>query len=216
MQKSLWGFIKSSPKGLYARRPSGSCLPDWQAQGPRITEQTKASVMGFHAAVPGAQLDPEVSGHSSSGFVHAFFLFANFCSLSLSSESPFFPSFPPFNSFPCGASSQASPASEQKPTGQESPAPAPASSATSTSQGKQLPASTAEGSPWGSGSSVPALLPHPTPASRTSTPGPPKASQTIEKLPYVPHSPFHLFSYDFEDSPLSTKEKEAEAQKESR
>ncbi|XP_059563108.1 FH1/FH2 domain-containing protein 3 isoform X6 [Myotis daubentonii] len=111
---------------------------------------------------------------------------------------------------------QASPASEQKPTGQESPAPAPASSATSTSQGKQLPASTAAGSPWGSGSSVPALLPHPTPASRTSTPGPPKASQTIEKLPYVPHSPFHLFSYDFEDSPLSTKEKEAEAQKESR
>ncbi|XP_059563103.1 FH1/FH2 domain-containing protein 3 isoform X1 [Myotis daubentonii] len=110
---------------------------------------------------------------------------------------------------------QASPASEQKPTGQESPAPAPASSATSTSQGKQLPASTAAGSPWGSGSSVPALLPHPTPASRTSTPGPPKASQTIEKLPYVPHSPFHLFSYDFEDSPLSTKEKEAEAQKES-
>ncbi|ELK28462.1 FH1/FH2 domain-containing protein 3 [Myotis davidii] len=113
-------------------------------------------------------------------------------------------------------SSQASTASEQKPTEQESPAPAPASSATSTSQGKQLPASTAGGSPWGSGSSVPALLPHPTPASRTSTSGPPKASQTIEKLPYVPHSPFHLFSYDFEDSPLSTKEKEAEAQKESR
>nr|KAF6329992.1 formin homology 2 domain containing 3 [Myotis myotis] len=114
-----------------------------------------------------------------------------------------------------GKDSQASPASEQKPTGQESPASAPASSATSTSQGKQLPASTAGGSPWGSGSSVPALLPHPTPASRTSTPGPQKASQTIEKLPYVPHSPFHLFSYDFEDSPLSTKEKEAEAQKES-
>ncbi|XP_070277108.1 FH1/FH2 domain-containing protein 3 isoform X2 [Myotis yumanensis] len=110
---------------------------------------------------------------------------------------------------------QASPASEQKPTGQESPAPTPASSATSTSHGKQLPASTAGGSPWGSGPSVPALLPHATPASRTSTPGPPKASQTIEKLPYVPHSPFHLFSYDFEDSPLSTKEKEAEAQKES-
>lgn len=63
---------------------------------------------------------------------------------------------------------------------------------------------------------MPALLPHPSPASRTSTPGPPKASQTIGKLPYVPHSPFHLFSYDFDDSPLSTKEKEAEAQKESR
>uniref|UniRef100_H0WXZ6 Formin homology 2 domain containing 3 n=1 Tax=Otolemur garnettii TaxID=30611 RepID=H0WXZ6_OTOGA len=41
-----------------------------------------------------------------------------------------------------------------------------------------------------------------------------KSSPTIDKLPYVPHSPFHLFSYDFEDSPLSTKEKEAESQKE--
>ncbi|XP_012657459.1 FH1/FH2 domain-containing protein 3 [Otolemur garnettii] len=40
------------------------------------------------------------------------------------------------------------------------------------------------------------------------------SSPTIDKLPYVPHSPFHLFSYDFEDSPLSTKEKEAESQKE--
>ncbi|EPY82251.1 hypothetical protein CB1_000669017, partial [Camelus ferus] len=45
---------------------------------------------------------------------------------------------------------------------------------------------------------------------------PQKASPTIEKLPYVPHSPFHLFSYDFEDSPLSAKEKEAECQQESR
>ncbi|XP_045430926.1 FH1/FH2 domain-containing protein 3 isoform X6 [Pipistrellus kuhlii] len=112
-------------------------------------------------------------------------------------------------------SSQAGPASEQKHTGQESPTLPPASSATSISQGKQLPASTAGGSPWGNGSSGPALLPHPTPASRTSTPGPPKASQTIAKLPYVPHSPFHLFSYDFEDSPLSAKDKEPEAQKES-
>ncbi|XP_035865037.1 FH1/FH2 domain-containing protein 3 isoform X8 [Phyllostomus discolor] len=111
---------------------------------------------------------------------------------------------------------EASPASEQNPNGQGSPALLSASSA--PSQGKQLPASTAGGSPWGSGSPRPALLPHPTPASaaRTSstTPGRPKASPTIEKLPYVPHSPFHLFSYDFEDSPLSTKEKEAEAQKE--
>ncbi|XP_048219497.1 FH1/FH2 domain-containing protein 3 isoform X4 [Perognathus longimembris pacificus] len=41
-----------------------------------------------------------------------------------------------------------------------------------------------------------------------------KVSPTIDKLPYVPHSPFHLFSYDFEDSPLSTKDKEAEPQKE--
>ncbi|KAM7125668.1 FH1/FH2 domain-containing protein 3 isoform 11-T11 [Molossus nigricans] len=111
--------------------------------------------------------------------------------------------------------SEASPASEQNPTGQESPTLSSASS--TTSKEKQLPASTAGGSPWGSGSSRPALPPHPTPASRTSSTasGPPKASPTIEKLPYVPHSPFHLFSYDFEDSPLPTKEKEAEAQKES-
>ncbi|KAM7125669.1 FH1/FH2 domain-containing protein 3 isoform 12-T12 [Molossus nigricans] len=110
---------------------------------------------------------------------------------------------------------EASPASEQNPTGQESPTLSSASS--TTSKEKQLPASTAGGSPWGSGSSRPALPPHPTPASRTSSTasGPPKASPTIEKLPYVPHSPFHLFSYDFEDSPLPTKEKEAEAQKES-
>ncbi|XP_036612153.1 FH1/FH2 domain-containing protein 3 isoform X3 [Trichosurus vulpecula] len=41
-----------------------------------------------------------------------------------------------------------------------------------------------------------------------------KASPVVEKLPYVPHTPFHLFSYDFEDSPLTAKEKEREAQKE--
>ncbi|XP_066208767.1 FH1/FH2 domain-containing protein 3 isoform X2 [Saccopteryx leptura] len=117
-----------------------------------------------------------------------------------------------------GKDSEASPAPEQNPTRQETPA-LPSASST-TSQGKQLPASgLAGGSPWGSGSSGPALLPHPTPASASQTsstaPGPPKASLAVEKLPYVPHSPFHLFSYDFEDSPLSTKEKEAEAQKES-
>ncbi|KAM5305177.1 FH1/FH2 domain-containing protein 3 isoform 4-T4 [Glossophaga mutica] len=113
-------------------------------------------------------------------------------------------------------SSEASSASEQSPPGQGSPGLLSASSA--TSQDKQLPASTAGGSSWGSGSSRPAPLPHPTPALATgtscTTPGRPKASRTIEKLPYVPHSPFHLFSYDFEDSPLSTKEKEAKAQKE--
>uniref|UniRef100_A0A8C3F7V5 Formin homology 2 domain containing 3 n=1 Tax=Chrysemys picta bellii TaxID=8478 RepID=A0A8C3F7V5_CHRPI len=38
----------------------------------------------------------------------------------------------------------------------------------------------------------------------------PKASPTVEKLPYVPHSPFHLFSYDFEESPATVTEKEAE------
>ncbi|KAK2498758.1 hypothetical protein MC885_001098 [Smutsia gigantea] len=108
---------------------------------------------------------------------------------------------------------EASTVSEQDPTGN---ATAPQTSAlpaasSATVQGEWLPASATMG---------PAHLLPPTPAlaSRPSstTPGPPKASPTIEKLPYVPHSPFHLFSYDFEDSPLSTKEKEAEPQKESR
>ncbi|XP_040443635.1 FH1/FH2 domain-containing protein 3 isoform X2 [Falco naumanni] len=44
----------------------------------------------------------------------------------------------------------------------------------------------------------------------------PKASPTVEKLPYVPHTPFHLFSYDFEESPASAKEKEAEVMRENR
>ncbi|XP_039698673.1 FH1/FH2 domain-containing protein 3 isoform X2 [Pteropus medius] len=117
---------------------------------------------------------------------------------------------------------EASPASEQSPPGREAAPESPAhpSASSATSQGKQLLASAAVGSPLCSGSSSPALLPPPTPASTSwsssTTPGLPKPSPTIEKLPYVPHSPFHLFSYDFEDSPLSTKEKEGEAQKESR
>nr|XP_012419217.1 PREDICTED: FH1/FH2 domain-containing protein 3 isoform X1 [Odobenus rosmarus divergens] len=121
---------------------------------------------------------------------------------------------------PCqGKDREARPASEQSPAGEDA---APESSALSsaTSQGKRLPASTAVGSPLRSGSSGAALLSPPlTPASASrpssTAPGPPKASPTIEKLPYVPHSPFHLFSYDFEDSPLSAKEKEAESLKES-
>ncbi|KAM4686283.1 FH1/FH2 domain-containing protein 3 isoform 2-T2 [Amazona ochrocephala] len=44
----------------------------------------------------------------------------------------------------------------------------------------------------------------------------PKASPTVEKLPYVPHTPFHLFSYDFEETPASMKEKEAEVMRENR
>ncbi|XP_071592892.1 FH1/FH2 domain-containing protein 3 isoform X10 [Heliangelus exortis] len=44
----------------------------------------------------------------------------------------------------------------------------------------------------------------------------PKVSPTVEKLPYVPHTPFHLFSYDFEESPASVKEKEAEVMRENR
>ncbi|XP_059974602.1 FH1/FH2 domain-containing protein 3 isoform X5 [Mesoplodon densirostris] len=117
---------------------------------------------------------------------------------------------------------EASPASEQVPAGKdaarESPALPAASSA--SSPGKQLPADSAAGNPLRRRASGPALLAPstPSPASQPfrAAPGPPKASPTVEKLPYVLHSPFHLFSYDFEDSPLSTKEKEAESQQESR
>ncbi|XP_070634625.1 FH1/FH2 domain-containing protein 3 isoform X6 [Bos indicus] len=111
-------------------------------------------------------------------------------------------------------SSEACPASEVAATATEKDA-APAAA----SPGKPLAASAEAGTPSGRGSSGPALRPppSPTPASwpSSSAPAPPKASPSREKLPYVPHSPFHLFSYDFEDSPLSTKEKEAESQQES-
>ncbi|XP_074196216.1 FH1/FH2 domain-containing protein 3 isoform X15 [Rhinolophus sinicus] len=114
------------------------------------------------------------------------------------------------------------PAAEQIPTGQDAASESPAlpTASNATSQGKQLPASAAVRGLLCNGASGPALLPPPTPAlasrSSSAASGLPKASPAIEKLPYVPHSPFHLFSYDFEDSPLSTKEKEAEAQKENR
>nr|XP_011769792.1 FH1/FH2 domain-containing protein 3 isoform X3 [Macaca nemestrina] len=123
-----------------------------------------------------------------------------------------------------GKDSKVSPASGQSPTGKDA---APKSSAlpavsNASSQGKPLLAGTAGGTTRRSGSSGPeaipsALLSPPASAARPSsaTPGSLKVSPTIDKLPYVPHSPFHLFSYDFEDSPLSTKEKEAESQKES-
>nr|XP_015212473.1 PREDICTED: FH1/FH2 domain-containing protein 3 isoform X1 [Lepisosteus oculatus] len=40
----------------------------------------------------------------------------------------------------------------------------------------------------------------------------PAVSPTVEKLPYLPHSPFHLFSYDFDEpSPSTVKDTEAEA-----
>ncbi|NXI02622.1 FHOD3 protein, partial [Pachycephala philippinensis] len=58
-----------------------------------------------------------------------------------------------------------------------------------------------------------ALLSSPQNSSASITP---KASPTVEKLPYVPHTPFHLFSYDFEESPASVKEKEAEMMRENR
>ncbi|XP_060637398.2 FH1/FH2 domain-containing protein 3 isoform X6 [Anolis sagrei] len=43
----------------------------------------------------------------------------------------------------------------------------------------------------------------------------PKVFPTIEKMPYVPHSPFHLFSYDLEE-PSTVKEKETEGMREHR
>ncbi|NWS99860.1 FHOD3 protein, partial [Mionectes macconnelli] len=64
-----------------------------------------------------------------------------------------------------------------------------------------------------SSSPVTALLSSPQNSSASITP---KASPTVEKLPYVPHTPFHLFSYDFEESPASVKEKEAEMMRENR
>ncbi|XP_046284209.1 FH1/FH2 domain-containing protein 3 isoform X8 [Marmota monax] len=89
-----------------------------------------------------------------------------------------------------------------------------------TLQEKRIPTSTAAGNLLHRASSGleatrPALLPPPNPASASRPPSTTlKVSPTTDKLPYVPHSPFHLFSYDFEDSPLPTKEKEAEPQKE--
>ncbi|KFO27397.1 FH1/FH2 domain-containing protein 3 [Fukomys damarensis] len=118
-----------------------------------------------------------------------------------------------------GKDRKPSPASEQSPPGKGAAGDSSAPSAISSvsSQGKQLPASTAPGNPLCSGSTTqpglqlaPSLASATRPSSSTL-----KVSPTIDKLPYVPHSPFHLFSYDFEDSPLSTKEKEAESQKES-
>ncbi|XP_069476738.1 FH1/FH2 domain-containing protein 3 isoform X2 [Ambystoma mexicanum] len=44
----------------------------------------------------------------------------------------------------------------------------------------------------------------------------PKVSPATERMPYIPHSPFHLFSYDFDDSPIKVKEREAKATAESR
>uniref|UniRef100_A0A8C5V6N2 Formin homology 2 domain containing 3 n=1 Tax=Microcebus murinus TaxID=30608 RepID=A0A8C5V6N2_MICMU len=127
---------------------------------------------------------------------------------------------------PCqGKDSEASPASEQSPPGKDAAPESPALPAVSnaTSKGKPLPAGSAGGNPLCRGSSAPEatrpgllLPPAPARAGRPSstTPASLKSSPTIDKLPYVPHSPFHLFSYDFEDSPLSSKEKEAESQKE--
>lgn len=110
-------------------------------------------------------------------------------------------------------SSEAHPASEQVATGKDA-------ALAAASPGKPLPASAEAGTPSGRGPSGPALRPPPSPTAAarppSTAPAAPKAPPSREKLPYVPHSPFHLFSYDFEDSPLSTKEKEAESHQESR
>uniref|UniRef100_A0A8C6XEH2 Formin homology 2 domain containing 3 n=1 Tax=Naja naja TaxID=35670 RepID=A0A8C6XEH2_NAJNA len=44
----------------------------------------------------------------------------------------------------------------------------------------------------------------------------PKTSPNVEKLPYLPYSPFHLFSYDVEEPQTAMKEKEAEEFRENR
>ncbi|XP_044303226.1 FH1/FH2 domain-containing protein 3 isoform X3 [Varanus komodoensis] len=90
------------------------------------------------------------------------------------------------------------------------------------SQDERLPLSfRAEGPSRSSSSPVPdsfaschySLHSSPTSVSINSSPNSsvtPKASPTAEKLPYVPHSPFHLFSYDLEEPSTTVKEKEAE------
>lgn len=90
-----------------------------------------------------------------------------------------------------------------------------------TSQGRHPPASTAAQTPVsggasGSEASRPALLPPPSPGLAPRPSSTLKVSPPRDKLPYVPHSPFHLFSYDFEDSPLLTKDKGGDSQTENR
>lgn len=90
-----------------------------------------------------------------------------------------------------------------------------------TSQGRHPPASTAARTPVsggasGSEASRPALLPPPSPGLAPRPSSTLKVSPPRDKLPYVPHSPFHLFSYDFEDSPLLTKDKGGDSQTENR
>ncbi|XP_013204813.2 FH1/FH2 domain-containing protein 3 isoform X2 [Microtus ochrogaster] len=90
-----------------------------------------------------------------------------------------------------------------------------------TTQGRHPPAGTAARTPVsggasGSEASRPALLPPPSPGLAPRPSSALKVSPPRDKLPYVPHSPFHLFSYDFEDSPLLTKDKGGDSQTENR
>ncbi|XP_077160795.1 FH1/FH2 domain-containing protein 3 isoform X2 [Paroedura picta] len=52
-------------------------------------------------------------------------------------------------------------------------------------------------------------------SSSSSSPSP-KSSPVVDKLPYVPHSPFHLFSYDLEEPSTAGNEKESEKIREHR
>ncbi|XP_058532883.1 FH1/FH2 domain-containing protein 3 isoform X1 [Ochotona princeps] len=126
-----------------------------------------------------------------------------------------------------GKDSKACSVFEHSPSGKDATTQisAPPADSSAILQENWLPVGNTMRNPRCSGSSVPeavrpALLSPPSPALAarppSCTPGFPKTSPTVERLPYVPHSPFHLFSYDFEESPLNTKEKEAEAQQESR
>ncbi|KAH0500275.1 FH1/FH2 domain-containing protein 3 [Microtus ochrogaster] len=90
-----------------------------------------------------------------------------------------------------------------------------------TTQGRHPPAGSAARTPVsggasGSEASRPALLPPPSPGLAPRPSSALKVSPPRDKLPYVPHSPFHLFSYDFEDSPLLTKDKGGDSQTENR
>lgn len=116
-----------------------------------------------------------------------------------------------------GKDSEANSASRHSSPGKD--AATESSAPTTTSQGRWPPASTAawtSGGTSGSEASRPALLSPPSPGVATRPSPAPKVSAAIDKLPYVPHSPFHLFSYDFQDSPLLTKDKGGDSQTENR
>ncbi|XP_049990817.1 FH1/FH2 domain-containing protein 3 isoform X8 [Alexandromys fortis] len=118
-----------------------------------------------------------------------------------------------------GKNSKASSVSRHSSLGKD--ADAESSALPTTSQGRHPPASTAARTPVsggasGSEASRPALLPPPSPGLAPRPSSTLKVSPPRDKLPYVPHSPFHLFSYDFEDSPFLTKDKGGDSQTENR
>lgn len=194
----------------------GPCLLGGKVGLTSQTGQPRASGLlgkaGFPASIPRVKKHRQSGDPDGNEFLHVLSPFPNLGSFS--PQSLFLPFLLLSSCSPPGCrSSEAHPASEQVATRKDAVL-------ATASPGKPLLASAAEGTPLGRGSSGPTLRPppSPTPAARpaSTAPAPPKASPSREKLPYVPHSPFHLFSYDFEDSPLSTKEKEAESHQESR